>query len=486
MIATRLARAGIFLAPILLGATLHSQKASGSPPPLRPLQPPRVWVLDAAGGAGSHFAVGQAAIDAAGEKDLIVVRSGYYSPVVVDGKSLSIVSMQAADVTMGVTVQNLASGQSVLLRGIEGWNFTLENNLGFVHLLDLRGTAGGDGVTVRDSLRVNLTRFTTPYAGRPGGGAIRVFDSDVRVYDADARGVGGGTCGDGASGILAGSSQLYVSGSRLQGGNGSYCPPDSGVGGAGIELFGSTAILLDNELIPGAPGCVLSCLGTPGLKSDATSSATTLPGTAHRLAIVGPAADGGIAKMTFDGDLGEDVYLWFGYGPRPVYVLSLSGFVHLDHPSAAEYVGRLSRSGVLEHFVPVRTPLFLEAQQVFYETLFVNPSGVGPDYVATPDELVVVGAELFPAGPDCNGNRVPDAIDITTTFSRDLNGNGLPDECVSEGDCNGNLVGDVEDITSLVSTDLNTNWIPDECPTDSDCNTNGLGDIGELQASTLR
>ncbi len=67
------------------------------------------------------------------------------------------------------------------------------------------------------------------------------------------------------------------------------------------------------------------------------------------------------------------------------------------------------------------------------------------------------------SGADCNGNGVPDPIDIAAGTSRDCNGNGIPDEC---------------DLASGTSADCDANGRPDEC--DPDCNGNGLPDACEL------
>jgi hypothetical protein len=64
------------------------------------------------------------------------------------------------------------------------------------------------------------------------------------------------------------------------------------------------------------------------------------------------------------------------------------------------------------------------------------------------------GLDNFYVGPgevtDCNGNGVPDAVDIVEGTSADCNGNGVPDEC---------------DIAGAYSPDANGNGIPDECET---------------------
>ncbi|MHC4111784.1 MAG: hypothetical protein ACYSUY_11965 [Planctomycetota bacterium] len=71
---------------------------------------------------------------------------------------------------------------------------------------------------------------------------------------------------------------------------------------------------------------------------------------------------------------------------------------------------------------------------------------------------------FFITGIDCNGNGIPDDIDIATGTSQDINGNGVPDEC--EPDCNGNGVPDDHDLAIGTSLDLNSDGIPDECQFD--------------------
>jgi len=81
---------------------------------------------------------------------------------------------------------------------------------------------------------------------------------------------------------------------------------------------------------------------------------------------------------------------------------------------------------------------------------------------------------------ECNGNGIPDDIDIASGYSQDLNGNGIPDEC--ESDCNGNGVPDDVDIADGISQDLNSNGIPDEC--ELDCNGNGIPDSWDIAQGT--
>jgi len=69
--------------------------------------------------------------------------------------------------------------------------------------------------------------------------------------------------------------------------------------------------------------------------------------------------------------------------------------------------------------------------------------------------------------PDCNGNGIDDALDLSSGTSRDCDVNAVPDECdIGEGraeDCNRNGVPDGCDIASGSSADLDADGAPDEC-----------------------
>ncbi len=73
--------------------------------------------------------------------------------------------------------------------------------------------------------------------------------------------------------------------------------------------------------------------------------------------------------------------------------------------------------------------------------------------------------------PDCNGNAIWDADDISSGFSQDCNYNEIPDEC---------------DIAEGTSDDDNENGIPDECEGQlGDLNCDGLVNNGDIDAFVL-
>lgn len=100
--------------------------------------------------------------------------------------------------------------------------------------------------------------------------------------------------------------------------------------------------------------------------------------------------------------------------------------------------------------------------------------------------------------PDCNTNGAPDACDIAGNTSTDLNTNALPDDCE---DCNGNTIPDELDLSSGTSFDCNNNGVLDECDVaegtsgdcdgnivpdecEPDCNNNGVTDACDISGAT--
>lgn len=87
------------------------------------------------------------------------------------------------------------------------------------------------------------------------------------------------------------------------------------------------------------------------------------------------------------------------------------------------------------------------------------------------------GNGILDACEDCDGDGVSNAEQITAGAA-DLDGNGIPDHC--EPDCNGNGVPDALDIALGTSSDLWLNGVPDEC--ELDCDGDGQSDYSQIQA----
>ena len=126
-----------------------------------------------------------------------------------------------------------------------------------------------------------------------------------------------------------------------------------------------------------------------------------------------------------------------------------------------------------------------DAIDIQFGTAFdVNHNGI-PDACEDRNENGVIDTTDIAAGapdvnsngipdsvePDCNGNHVPDAWEITQQTVSDLNGNGVPDGC--EPDCDDNGQADFQDIFLGVHDDVDRNGVPDVC---QDCNSNLVPD----------
>ncbi len=105
------------------------------------------------------------------------------------------------------------------------------------------------------------------------------------------------------------------------------------------------------------------------------------------------------------------------------------------------------------------------------------------------DGQAVVDMGAYEYQGDCNGNGMPDHLDIAGPTSQDCNDNGCPDECelppmcgwcqdcledgvpdeCMPGDCNANDILDVCDIYDGRSDDVNGNLVPDECEQGACC-----------------
>ena len=127
-----------------------------------------------------------------------------------------------------------------------------------------------------------------------------------------------------------------------------------------------------------------------------------------------------------------------------------------------------------------RIPFDGDGNPRFLDDPGTDDTGV-PDPPAYP-EVVDMGAYECQEH-DCNGNGVPDELDISEGTSEDCTGNGIPDEC--EPDCNENGVADSCDTIDGTSEDCNSNEIPDECiDLESDCNDNSVPDECDIAEGT--
>ncbi len=365
-------------------------------------------------GPGQPYTQLQAAVDAATDGDVVLVKSGDYAEGFILGhKSLSIVADTNADVVLRtrVSIASIDAAHEVILAGIRveippntanGWGSALQvfSCTGSVRVLEceLHANYGGadlcnpaDGAYVLNSTDVAFTRCQIFGATRLGpqsnwaGIGLHSAGSRVALYDSEIVGGAGGTdqvCsnyaygdgGDGGWGAWIVNGTLFASGSTFRGGDGGDASAMTtlfvfgGDGGTAIVAHASapnaTAVhLLDSRLIPGAGGALLppvppgSIPGQPGLPvyTSGNVTVTNYPGPAHLLSAPRIVREGSMLDLTLAGPPG-DALGWFVSGRANWMLDAPFAGVRLYQqmpPGRFARIGMIPGSGVLHHAVPL-------------------------------------------------------------------------------------------------------------------------------------
>lgn len=361
-----------------------------------------VRVVSATGGA--PYTSIQAAVNAANDGDVILVRPGSYSAFVVTNKALDIVADPLASVTGGTLVQSLTATRSVTLSGFvfASTNFVpalrLLNNTGAVRMqgCDASGptnslpNGGAPGLDVANSLDVAVVRgylggSNGPTNGGDGRPALTCTSSRIALYDVEARAGSGGNdypdypgdpyvyAGYGGNAVDALSNLFsFAAGSQLFGGNGGigYGGATQGVGGVAISYQLTAGHLLGNLLVSGLP---------PPL---GWTPANDLAGSARHVSGVRPLREGQPLQLHFTGLPGEEVLLHTGDREQFQYAGALRG-VRLvrtklpgQPPNPVLQVGTIGASGILTWTTTVPDlGSGVESKRVLIQPSFRDPSG---------------------------------------------------------------------------------------------------------------
>lgn len=423
----------------------------------------QVVIVDGAS-AGTYPDI-QSAIDAAADGDVLLVGPGIYAAFTIDVKGVSVFAMPGSStyVAVPVVVRNLPSSSRVVLHGLQSSGvgpsaspgLKLENDVGHIRVQDCSWTArsafgsgpiaGGDGANVANCAHVVLAHCTLRGgAGKPagtfpfpnggnGGSGVNATNSTVALLDSlcsGARGGDAGFGGTGGDGVRASNAMLFASGSELSGGAGGAAPTTawcSGAGGNGLWLQSGEARVLDNLYLRGAGGLGggQGCAGGPGVAKLSSGTLVELAGSAREVdgpAIVGDATP---FPLTVAGEDSDVARLRIGRRPSWTYAATPIGPQLVPTSSATVLLGVIPSSGALVaqvHSAPVGAP---RLARVDYLQLVVDDASALRFLGEARHTLVFDDA----AGPDCNGNAVPDAFDIATGASADNDFNGVPDEC---------------------------------------------------------
>lgn len=228
-----------------------------------------VITVDANQGTGSDFADLPAAVAAAAGGDVLLVRPGTYTELVIDGKGLMVVAEGPTRPNiLGASIRNLSADQDVVLVGLEissptGAGLLIEGVHGPILIEDCSifgagghhsqplQEAGHPGVLINESFGVTLS------SSHVQGGNGANFGSASLL----TTGRGGEGC------LLMGPARMAAFGSVVIGGNGGDSKPDEAIwGGDGapaIRCASTNLDLVGCTLIGGSGGDGGEDLGAP-------------------------------------------------------------------------------------------------------------------------------------------------------------------------------------------------------------------------------
>ena len=352
-----------------------------------------VWVVGDISGPSVDFLNVHNAVAWASDGDVILIRSGSYPNVVINGKSLTLIAEINHNVRIaGMSVRNLAVGQEVVLSRInlEGGTeagLAVKNSAGSVWVQNcvIAGADGfGDfvffpnhpdgypGVELVNAGTVSLSRCVIDggeaehwsLSSSPGNGGhgVQVSGStQLSLHASELRGGQGGHIDDddtawdaldGGHGLAVGGGQIQVMGCVLLGGNGGVGGEDfdiftgwacgnGGDGGDGIgEVFGgggatvrvATSTLLGGAYGPPYPGSLCSG-GFMGQPVDVTSAfVQPFDADSYSLTTTGPHVEGQTIQLNVSGPPNSLGLIVIGTGPTQTAVPVYAGDLLVTAP----------------------------------------------------------------------------------------------------------------------------------------------------------
>lgn len=393
-------------------------------------QPARsgVLVVDAGGAPDADYAEIQAAVDAAQDGDVVLVRSGQYAAFEIVGKSVGVVADlgAAVDVDSRITVRDVTDSGVVLLQGLHVSGsfastalvaYSIDGTL-WVEDCALRGgdfgSFGPDGLgaDVTDCRSLVLLRCFVQ--GAPGfflegGMGMHVRNSQVYVGSSvieGGAGLGGqfgAPSGPGGTAAMQDGGMIVLAGSTLTGGDGGsggsfpLCSP-GGDGGHALHLLGldPVAYVRDTSLRPGlgggaSPPCAPGLDGEP-IQLDAGSVHGFTP-TARSIVAQSPVRAGEPWTGDLHGAPGELAIVLVSATPNSGRAPGLSGLLLVGPQFDFAVAGVVPSSGILtlQH-------QFAAPPGGAHRTLWIQPAFLGgrdsPTSVGDAAAVVVLAADL--------------------------------------------------------------------------------------------
>lgn len=371
-------------------------------------------------GAGGAFTDLQAAVDAAADGDLLLLASGTYGDVTIDGRSLALAARPGASPSIEgrVIVRNVGATQSVELSGL-----LVEASLA-QPVVSIRSCAGP--ILIQECIFRSSSESYTAFAivgvlqvfnsqsvtlvstqVVPGTGTnalpvgvspgVRSSDSTIRLYACAAVGGTGLATGSsdptrrGGPALLLRGGTAEIIGGALIGGRGGpsyedfdlfggpFCVTD-GTGGPALRLEGAAtvpeALVVDAILVPG-PGGVPGdgCAGGPAgtvTTEVLAGSVSTSTAVTKSLEVTPVVASGGTKRLTLSGEPFDLVWIALSPTQSPVPAPpDLFGAVYPGSPLFVFKLGALDAGGtkVLDF---VLSPTGLDFVPIFEQAFFFN------------------------------------------------------------------------------------------------------------------
>ncbi len=395
-----------------------------------------VWVVDQNNGPGTEFTTISAAVAAAGDGDVLLIRSGdYRERPVIDGKGLVLQEARGAVVSCdGLTVQNLIPGQAFVAKGLRT-TVGASDDQGLLLLQDVEHRVVGGFAPFEE---FHLERCThavlpgfmsdlTPAVLTSGPvsnlAGVVALDGSTYLYDSTVLGLDdeilamGGTSPGGFAGIYC-SGFLRVTGCDVRGWIGGYVSPCafSGPGGAGIESPAtppSTTVERMNSSVAGGPGgkepiCCFTGPTGPAFKGN--QQIVVNLESARSLDLPSVWSDGKAMSVIYEGRAGDTFFLHLSCEPSDT-AASIPGTIGYSHLAGAITTlgpfGPLASHGTFTVDVgPFPILSGAEAQSLFFQAEFVNglTTGLtGPHHVLLFDRVSwtasPVGTKPLPKKP---------------------------------------------------------------------------------------
>jgi len=353
-----------------------------------------VHVVANAPGPGVEFTSVQAAIDAATDGDIVLLRPGTYGDANLGAKSLALAGDVGGVEAVGRITSAGASGR-VLLKSLKaggtGNAVSVNSPSCGVSIEDCDFTAisgssiGQTRLLVTSSAFVTATR-TLVEGSALGGRALFVQSTPIAtLYGGSFTGAHGldtvGTpAGPGGAALRVEGGFAFVSAATCQGGSGGSAPlgpAKAGDGGNGAELVAVAMRSLGSTFAGGAPGVAGSPPGDFGVPVALFSGSTwtTLPQTARTFSASTVVREGQTATLTFGGAPGEFAGLVYalGAGP-PLHLPEWNGMLIPELATAdALLLATLDTNGAASFsFVAPQLPAGVEGVRLVVQPLYFD------------------------------------------------------------------------------------------------------------------